>query len=153
VAAAFLAERIEGKRLECTVAAIDDYGRSIASCSHQGEDISGWMVREGHAMAFVRYSNRYTADEEAARARQAGLWRATVQPPWEYRAERWAVAEQEAPEGCPIKGNISHSEGERIYHTPWSQYYERTKISVGKGERWFCSEGEALAAGWRPSQK
>jgi hypothetical protein len=56
---------------------------------------------------------------------------------------------QEAPEGCPIKGNIN-SEGERIYHTPWgSQWYERTKISADQGEQWFCSERQALDAGWR----
>lgn len=153
VAADFLAERIEGQRIECDVAGLNTYGRAIASCSHEGEDVSGWMVREAFALAFVRYSDRYVAEEEAARTRQSGLWRATVQPPWEYRAERWAVAEQEAPEGCAIKGNISRESGDHIYHVPWSSHYKRTKISVGKGERCFCSEGEALAAGWRPPKR
>ena len=88
VAADFLADRIDGQRIECSVAAIDDYDRSIASCSHQGEDVSGWMVREGYALAFVRYSNRYVEEERVARERHAGLWRATVEPPWEYRAHR-----------------------------------------------------------------
>ncbi len=151
VAADFLAERIEGQQIECDVAAIDDYGRSIASCAHHGEDISGWMVREGYALAFVRFSDRYAADEQAARAQQAGLWRGTVEPPWEFRAKRWAFAAQEAPEGCPIKGNIS--ENGHIYHAPWSQYYDRTKISVSQGERWFCDAGEAIAAGWRPPKR
>jgi hypothetical protein len=50
---------------------------------------------------------------------------------------------------CPIKGNIN-SKGERIYHTPWgSRNYDRTKINTAKGERWFCNEAEAVAAGWR----
>jgi endonuclease YncB( thermonuclease family) len=151
VAADFLAERIEGQQIECDVVAIDDYGRSIASCIHNGEELSSWMVREGYALAFVRFSDRYAADEQAARAQQAGLWRATVEPPWEFRAKRWEFAAQEAPEGCPIKGNIS--EHGRIYHAPWSQYYDRTKISVNQGERWFCTEGEALAAGWRPPKR
>ena len=47
------------------------------------------------------------------------------------------------------KGNINR-DGERIYHTPWgSQWHDRTRISAAKGEQWFCSEREALDAGWR----
>jgi hypothetical protein len=53
--------------------------------------------------------------------------------------------------GCPIKGNIN-DEGEHIYHTPWSPWYSRTKINETKGERWFCDEAEAMAAGWRPAR-
>jgi endonuclease YncB( thermonuclease family) len=48
---------------------------------------------------------------------------------------------------CRIKGNIS--ENGRIYHVPGSAWYERTEISASRGERWFCSEAEAKAAGWR----
>ena len=52
-------------------------------------------------------------------------------------------------DGCPIKGNINR-DGELIYHTPWgSQWYDRTRISTARGEQWFCSEREALDAGWR----
>lgn len=49
---------------------------------------------------------------------------------------------------CNIKGNIS-SEGEKIYHVPGQRFYNITKISPAKGERWFCSEQDAVAAGWR----
>ncbi len=52
---------------------------------------------------------------------------------------------------CPIKGNISKT-GERIYHTPWSPWYSRTKINEATGERWFCDESEAAAAGWRAAR-
>ena len=50
---------------------------------------------------------------------------------------------------CDIKGNISVNRGERIYHVPGQKFYDRMVISEGKGERWFCSEDDALAAGWR----
>lgn len=50
---------------------------------------------------------------------------------------------------CNIKGNVSINSGERIYHVPGQYYYEATKISPQYGERWFCSEQEARAAGWR----
>lgn len=49
---------------------------------------------------------------------------------------------------CAIKGNISRK-GDRIYHLPGTRDYERTQISEASGERMFCSEDEAKAAGWR----
>lgn len=54
--------------------------------------------------------------------------------------------------GCNIKGNISYYTGERIYHVPGQEYYFVTRIDPLKGERWFCSEHEAQAAGWRRSK-
>jgi hypothetical protein len=53
---------------------------------------------------------------------------------------------------CAIKGNIS-GKGARIYHVPGQRDYERTGIREEKGERWFCSEAEARAAGWRPARR
>lgn len=52
---------------------------------------------------------------------------------------------------CPIKGNISS--GGQIYHTPGQRDYCRTVIDTSNGERWFCSEAEAEAAGWRAAQR
>lgn len=49
--------------------------------------------------------------------------------------------------GCRIKGNIS--ENGKIYHVPGSPSYDQTKIDESRGERWFCTEAEARAAGWR----
>ena len=54
---------------------------------------------------------------------------------------------------CPIKGNISISSGERIYHVPGQEHYDETIISPQYGERWFCSEAEARAAGWRKARR
>ena len=53
---------------------------------------------------------------------------------------------------CGIKGNMSIS-GERIYHVPGQKYYAKTKIDPRNGERWFCSEAESRAAGWRKSKQ
>lgn len=53
---------------------------------------------------------------------------------------------------CPIKGNISEETGERIYHVPGQKYYDATIIDPARGERWFCTEAEARAAGWRRSR-
>jgi endonuclease YncB( thermonuclease family) len=144
-----LAERVRGRELQCTVLGLDDYDRRIATCEVAGEDLSRWLVSSGLAMAFRRYSTRLVAEEDVARQAGFGLWQTEFEPPWEYRAKRWQTAAQIAPEGCPIKGNINR-DGERIYHTPWgSEWYDRTRVSLAQGERWFCSEREALDAGWR----
>jgi hypothetical protein len=54
--------------------------------------------------------------------------------------------------GCGIKGNISINTGERIYHMPGQKYYFATRINWFRGERWFGSESDARAAGWRKSR-
>ena len=48
---------------------------------------------------------------------------------------------------CAIKGNISGFTGECIYH-----YYDKTRINWRKGERWFCTEWEAIAGGCRKAK-
>src|SRR5436305_1305665 len=55
--------------------------------------------------------------------------------------------------GCAIKGNLSQRTGERIYHLPGQRYYAVTIIDPAAGERWFCTEGEARANGWRKSKR
>jgi len=67
-------------------------------------------------------------------------------------ASSYGVVEQPASTSCDIKGNISVKNGARIYHLPGQRYYADTVISTGQGERWFCSEAEARAAGWRRSK-
>ena len=146
-ATAAMAALVENKRVVCEAHTNDGRGREVATCRVDGRDIGQEMIRQGLAFAFVRYSDVYVADEMIARSDRIGIWASKVQPPWEYRAAKWKVAEQKAPEGCPIKGNISRNG--QIYHPPWSPWYNRTKISPSKGEKWFCSEDEAVAAGWR----
>lgn len=126
------------------------YGRLIAQCSAGGVNLNDAMVRAGLAWAFIKYSGTYRGAERAAKAARSGIWaaEAIAQPAWEYRRSRWAYAQTNAPEGCPIKGNVSRS-GQRIYHTPWSPWYTRVRINPKTGERWFCSEREAKEAGWR----
>ena len=143
-----LARLTEGKRVECGPRGVDKYGRMLAICRAEGQDINAWMVRHGLAWAFVRYSTAYVAEEKAARAERLGIWQAETETAWDYRAKRWTAAEDKAPEGCAIKGNVTRHG--RIYHMPWSPWYTRIHMDADKGKRWFCSEAEAIAAGWRP---
>ncbi|MEY9560148.1 hypothetical protein ABIA26_002490 [Sinorhizobium fredii] len=57
-----------------------------------------------------------------------------------------------ASPSCNIKGNVSIDTGERIFHVPGQKFYSQTRIRLEHGERWFCSEFEAWAAGWRKSK-
>jgi len=133
--------------VSCSGDRFDDFDRLLADCRAGGADVSAAMVRSGWALAFRRYSEAYVPEEDAARSDGVGVWAGEFVAPWEFRANGWANAAQEAPDGCAIKGNISKRG--RIYHTPWSRSYSRTRINTAKGERWFCNEAEALAAGWR----
>lgn len=65
----------------------------------------------------------------------------------EYYLEQ--QAELAMLEDCDIKWNISFHWGEKIYHLPWCPDYDATKINTSYWERWFCSEEEAINAGWR----
>jgi hypothetical protein len=49
---------------------------------------------------------------------------------------------------CAIKGNVNSS-GERIYHTTSSRSYSNTNVKLEEGDRWFCTEQEAVDAGFR----
>ncbi len=55
--------------------------------------------------------------------------------------------------GCDIKGNVTFAGGEKIYHLLGSEYYDATEIDPRYGERWFCTEAEAIASGWRKSSR
>jgi len=55
--------------------------------------------------------------------------------------------------GCSIKGNISLETGNKVYHVPGAEDYESTVIDQSKGERWFCTESEAIANGWRKAPR
>lgn len=125
----------------------DGYGRTIATCFADGRDLGAAMVASGHAWAFVKFSDTYVEAQDRAKSGRLGIWNGDNVPAWEFRETRWANAAQKAPDGCPIKGNISRNG--RIYHPPWSPWYSRTRINLAKGERWFCDEAEALRAGWR----
>ncbi|WP_018240503.1 thermonuclease family protein [Ensifer sp. BR816] len=142
-------EVVLGKAVECDSRGQDAYGRTISVCIADGVEINARMVEMGMAWAFRKYSVDYVKLEDAAKQRRVGIWQAPTETAWEYRAHQWDASLSSVPEGkCPIKGNINRK-NDRIYHVPWSKDYEKTKIDLGRGERWFCSEAEAISAGWR----
>jgi hypothetical protein len=73
--------------------------------------------------------------------------------PTTYPAIRSAPSTLIPKPGCNIKGNISITTGDRLYHLPGMEDYESTRISLERGERWFCTEQEAIASGWRKAPR
>lgn len=147
-----LAELAEGREVECHARDRDAYGRVIGECWAGEINLNALLVGEGLAWAFRRYSQDYVHLEDAARVASIGVWNGEAEAPWDFRANRWERAAATSPRpDCPIKGNINRN-GERIYHTPWSHWYDRTQINEDLGQRWFCDEAEAIAAGWRPAR-
>ena len=144
-----LASLIDGKQVSCTDRGLDKYGRVLGTCKVGMLDINAEMVRRGLACAFVRYSPAYAAIESEAKAAQRGIWQAAATPAWDFRAQRWAGSEVAAPNGCAIKGNVTRHG--RIYHMPWSPWYGHVQMGNDPEKRWFCSEAEAITAGWRPA--
>lgn len=142
-----LVRRAEGLRAACRQVDTDRYGRVVARCAAGGEDLGAWLVSRGMARAYRRYSDAYAAQEGAARAAGQGLWAGAWDAPSQVRHGRLAGVAPGAGRGCAIKGNISANG--RLYHLPGSAAYAATRIDESRGERWFCSEAEAEAAGWR----
>lgn len=150
-AAAELKHMINSAVVQCRSLGTDSYGRMLGLCSANGLDLNREMVRRGYAWAFVKYSARFVADEKVARDAAAGIWRRACETAWDYRSAKWSGGADDAPSGCAIKGNIT-SRGRRVYHVPWGRWYKRTRIETARAERWFCSEAEAIKAGWAPSR-
>ena len=147
-----LSDKIGRAMVSCSPKDRDRYGRVVAVCHSRGEDLNGWMVSQGWALAYRRYSRDYIKQEKRASASKRGVWVGKFIAPWDWRRGKRLTAAKEKKHGCClIKGNISR--GGRIYHVPGGQYYGRTKITPSRGERWFCSEAEARAAGWRRSKR
>jgi endonuclease YncB( thermonuclease family) len=143
-----LAEKIDGQSVTCIPKGRDAYDRQLAVCRMATTDLSSWMARTGHALAYTKYAYDYVSDEAHAENHKEGAWGGSFEMPWDFRQTRSAGSAEAqrtsiAPSAnCTIKGNVNKS-GKRIYHMPSDPYYDRTKP-----ENWFCATSEAEAAGF-----
>lgn len=153
IATRALTEQVEGKLVSCVPKGIDAYNRQLAVCRAEAVDLSSWMARQGHALAYIKYSLDYVSDEAFAKDNLNGAHAGSFEKPWEYRLTRGAAGaeaiRQNTPPSpnCTIKGNV-RSDGTRIYHMPNDPSYSRVKP-----ENWFCDVDEAVRAGFRPAYK
>lgn len=85
-ASAALSALVAGRALVCEPRDVDRYGRIVAQCSADGEDLGARLVRDGHALDYTRYSKgAYLSDELRARRAEAGLWQGDFSRPEDWR--------------------------------------------------------------------
>lgn len=166
-ASAYLKNKLTNKAVELfadkTQDDTDKYDRLLRYASLDGADVGLELVENGYAKEYTyekayNKQKQYQEAQEKAKNSKLGLW-----------GEK-CIAKEEQKEGkkeetkgdssavtdrskCVIKGNISYYGGKKIYHMPGQKYYDSTTIDTNKGERWFCTEAEAQAAGWRKSKE
>ena len=80
-----LIEKVTNNKISCTDEGKDFYGRVLGECFVNGESLSSYLVREGFAFAYRKYSNKYIEDEDYAKFNKLGMWSMEFQYPWDYR--------------------------------------------------------------------
>lgn len=80
-----LARRIGRSPVACDERDRDDYGRVVAVCRAGGMSLNRWMVAQGWALAYRRYSWNYVGEERAAKRARRGIWRGDFVKPWRWR--------------------------------------------------------------------
>lgn len=126
----------------------DKYGRLLGYVFlADGSNFNQMMIEEGFAYEYTyhlayKYQEEFKSAQKEAEDYKKGLWADGVCTDKTPRVDTSKNGE------CSIKGNIS-VEGEKIYHISSCDYYTKTVISESAGEKWFCTEQEAIDAGWR----
>ncbi|WP_412773916.1 thermonuclease family protein [Nitrobacter sp.] len=89
---------IAGRSVGCEGVGRDQYGRTVTVCSIDGEDVADWLVRNGLAFDWPRYSNgKYSGAQKEAERAGRGVWAGSYVVPWAYRA---CIRNGGRPGGC-----------------------------------------------------
>ncbi|OGY17430.1 MAG: hypothetical protein A2785_01135 [Candidatus Chisholmbacteria bacterium RIFCSPHIGHO2_01_FULL_49_18] len=135
-----LTELVKGKSLTISEEVTDYHGRPLALVYAGGDLVNLAMVESGWARYHTDKSSAALQLREAAnRAREGNLG---IFSPLCYQKEN-----PDNP-ACAVKGNIDKNSDARKYYLPGCAQYNFTIIEKDIGESWFCSEKEALAAGF-----
>ena len=77
--------KINNKFIICKSHDKDRYNRYIAECYKDESNINRWMILNGYAVAYKKYSKKFVAQENLAKKEKLGLWAGTFEMPWEWR--------------------------------------------------------------------
>lgn len=135
---------VMGKRVILREPVVDNWGRIIALVYVGNKFINEEVLKEGWGY--------YTSDKNSQRE----VLKATAHLAQEGEKGVFSPRcyQKENPEdpNCQIKGNIDKNSGDKIYHFPGCRQYEQTVVEKSLGEQWFCTEKEALKAGYKKSK-
>ena len=114
-----------------------------------GTNFNLLMVQDGYAYEYTydgpyKYQTKFKQAQKYAEDNKLGLWGKLC----EGQTSVITAPAAEAAGACVIKGNIN-AKKEKIYHAPGCGSYDKTVIDENSGEKWFCSEQDAIDAGWR----
>lgn len=133
---------------------LDKYNRLLRYVFlEDGTNINLLMIKEGYAHEYTynlpyKYQTEFKNAQKQAEANKAGLWSLNACNGDAIKSVSTNATETSNANSCTIKGNISSSK-EKIFHMIGCGSYNKTVIDESKGEKWFCSEKEAIDAGWR----
>ncbi len=85
VSANKLKNKIKKQIITCKTISKDRYQRHIAICYLKKLDLNKWMVKNGHAIAYKRYSKKYLSDQNFAKENKLGLWQGKFIVPEKWR--------------------------------------------------------------------
>jgi len=80
-----LKEKIGLNTVKCKEESVDRYKRIVAECFVNNESLSSYLVKNGYAFAYRKYSKKFIKDEDYARLNKKGLWSMKFIFPWDYR--------------------------------------------------------------------
>ena len=78
-----LKKKIFNKEISCVVTNKDRYGRFIGECFYKNMNINSWMVQNGYALAYLKYSKKFQNQELIAKKNKLGIWQ--FEKPWDWR--------------------------------------------------------------------
>ena len=80
-----LIEKIGNQIPNCVAESTDRYNRIIAECFVNDVSLSKYLVRNGYAFAYRKYSKKFIEDKRFAKKNKLGLWSMKFKYPWEFR--------------------------------------------------------------------
>ncbi len=80
-----LKNKIDTSKIKCISSSKDRYKRFLATCFKEKINLNKWMVRNGYAVAYKRYSKDYVKDEKYARENKLGIWAGSFTRPEKWR--------------------------------------------------------------------
>jgi endonuclease YncB( thermonuclease family) len=94
---------ILGRPVSCIPISLDQYRRTVASCSVDGTDLGEWLVQNGFALNWPQYSRgKYDPTQRDAEHAGRGMWSGSYVEPWLYRA---CIRAGGRPAGCSDDAN------------------------------------------------
>ena len=80
-----LINKIGKNKVKCVREGKDQYKRTLAECFVNDLSLSKFLVREGYAFAYRKYSKKFIEDENFAKNNNMGMWSMKFDYPWDWR--------------------------------------------------------------------